>query len=252
MSIASGNARPPFLPELDELPTGGIVREITLGPRKHHAGTNAIDDTLGNDHQWHLVFGAARSIEFLQSWLVSEINFLSGSFKDDNIVPGFQVNGDGWIMREVASLAGRAGGSEVKATVDPESPHRNGVRTAIASGCTYPVIAGFGEALLGVSKRQEFVWRFQSIERGDMGKAHGTAFGSRLLFRGFFRGLRFRHGFTSDQTQELPFLAQKVGGEVGPRRHCTWPLGFAFAGQPRRLSPHEQGRLAGLMSPPVG
>src|SRR5579864_1428644 len=169
--------RPPVRHESDELPAGGIVREITFGPRKHHAGTNAIDETLGNDHQRHLVFGTGRSVELLQDWLVGEIDFYRCSFEDDNVVPGFQVNRDCWIMREVAGLAGGAGGSEVKATVDPESPHGNGVRTAIASGCTDPVIAGFDEPLLGVSKGQEFVWGFQSIERGDLWKADGTAFG---------------------------------------------------------------------------
>jgi hypothetical protein len=177
MSIASGKANPVYLPKSDELPTGGIVREIALCPGQDEAGTNAIENTLRNYHQRHLVFGTGGSVEFLQSWLVSEINFLSGSFKDDNIVPGFEVNGDGWIMGEVASLAGSAGGSEVKATVDPESPHRNGVRTAIAPGCTDPVIAGFSEPLLGVSKAQEFVRRFQSIEWGNLWKAYGTPFG---------------------------------------------------------------------------
>jgi hypothetical protein len=60
-----------------------------------------------------------------------------------------------------------------------------------------------------VSKRQEFVWRFQSVERGDLGEANGTAFEIRLLFRGFLRGLRFRHGFTSNWIHSSHFLHKR-------------------------------------------
>jgi len=66
MSIASGKANPVFLPQSDELPTGGIVREIALCPGQDEAGTNAIENTLGNNHQRHLVFAREAASSFFR------------------------------------------------------------------------------------------------------------------------------------------------------------------------------------------
>ena len=93
---------------------------------------NGINDTLGHDHQRHSVFGTGGSVELLQSRFVGEINFLGGAFEDDNVVAGFQMNGDCWVMREVAGLAGRTSSYEVEAAVEPES--QTGIECGRPSG----------------------------------------------------------------------------------------------------------------------
>jgi hypothetical protein len=96
----------------------------------------------------------------LDSRLVANVYFDGGAFKDDYIVAGFETDGYGGVVSQVAGFAGRAGRSEVEGSVEPKTPDRDGVRTAIGARGADPVIARASEPFFGVAERQIFLAGF--------------------------------------------------------------------------------------------
>ena len=75
-----------------ELPASGVVWKVAFSPGEDEARTYSVEDGLGHDHQRHLVFRAGYGVEFLDRRFVGNINLLSNSFEDHDIVPRLEMN----------------------------------------------------------------------------------------------------------------------------------------------------------------
>jgi hypothetical protein len=87
------------------------------------------------------------------------------SFEDDYVVARFEVYGKCRILGEVSGFTRRASGAELEGSIKPESPDRDGVRTAIRTNAANPVISSGGQTLFGVTKRQILMGSLKSVQR---------------------------------------------------------------------------------------
>lgn len=130
-----------------EQPARGVVGKVVFGPGENDARADGIQHAFTHDHQRNLVFGAGRGIQLLERGFVIEVYFDRVAFKNDDVIAGFEMNGESGIARQIAGLAGGAGGAEVKSTVEPEAPHWNGMRASVGANGTDPIYGLWGDGL---------------------------------------------------------------------------------------------------------
>src|SRR5215467_10312755 len=192
-----------------ESPAGGVAGKILFSPGQNRARANRVKNALRDNHERHLVFGARRSVQLLESGLVSEIHLRRLSFDDDHVVARFEVDGKRRIPGQVPGLARTASRTEVESPVKPESPNRDGVGAAIRANGANPVVSSAGETLFGVTKRQVLMGSLESVQRRhlrqpDFPASRLPGLGRRSFLQRFGAGHKTLPGETFAPTEREP------------------------------------------------